>query len=211
MMGSDNHIKLGGGSAATDVGIARNSAGQLWVTDGQIASNKGSLASGPHVAMAINATDVPLTGRGTTSQSGNLQTWQSSTSTVLSYVDPNGYMFPRTFTWVIPGPAVVGTAIAPPFQATQACRIMACYATCGTAPTGASLIFDILQNGTSIWSGGTSNRVAIAASATTGTSSTFTATNFAATDVLTFSVIQVGSTVAGSNITVQLSVLMRNN
>lgn len=77
------------------------------------------------------------------------------------------------------------------------------YLEVGTAPTGASLIVDVKKNGTTIWST-TGNRAAIAASATSGSSTTFNTTTMANGDRLTFDVVQVGSTIAGSDLTLQV-------
>lgn len=77
------------------------------------------------------------------------------------------------------------------------------YAEVGTAPTGASLICDVKKNGTTIWST-TANRVTVAISATSGSSTTFNTTTLANGDRLTFDVVQVGSTVAGADLTLQV-------
>lgn len=69
-------------------------------------------------------------------------------------------------------------------------------ASCGTAPTGAALIFDVEKNGTTIYT----TKPQIAAGATTltaGTLKTDGTEDFAAGDVLTFLVTQVGSTIPG--------------
>jgi hypothetical protein len=69
-------------------------------------------------------------------------------------------------------------------------------ASCGTAPTGADLIFDIEKNGTTIYT----TKPQIAAGATTltaGTLKTDGTEDFAAGDVLTFGVTQIGSTIPG--------------
>jgi len=69
-------------------------------------------------------------------------------------------------------------------------------ASCGTAPTGADLIFDIEKNGTTIYT----TKPEIAAGATTltaGTLKTDGTEDFAAGDVLTFAVTQIGSTIPG--------------
>lgn len=69
-------------------------------------------------------------------------------------------------------------------------------ASCGTAPTGAALIFDVEKNGTTIYT----TKPQIAAGATTltaGTLKTDGTEGFAAGDVLTFLVTQVGSTIPG--------------
>lgn len=72
----------------------------------------------------------------------------------------------------------------------------------GTAPTGAALIIDVKKNGTTIFP--TTAKPQVAAAANTGTAVPDT-TSFANGDYLTVDVTQIGSTVAGSNITVTIT------
>lgn len=85
----------------------------------------------------------------------------------------------------------------------RACTINSVRASVGTAPTGAALIVDVQKNGTTIWPTNTSNRPTIAISAFTATGTPDT-TALALNDYLTVSVTQIGSTIAGSNLTVQV-------
>lgn len=73
----------------------------------------------------------------------------------------------------------------------------------GTAPTGSALIVDVKKNGTTVFP--TTAKPQVAATANTGTAVPDT-TAFANGDYLTVDVTQVGSTVAGSNLTVLVSV-----
>lgn len=77
-------------------------------------------------------------------------------------------------------------------------------ASVGTAPTGASLIVDVLKNGTSIYSGTPANRPTIAAGSYTALGGTPTTTTFVSGDYITVSVVQIGSGVAGSDLTVSI-------
>lgn len=72
-------------------------------------------------------------------------------------------------------------------------------ASVGTAPTGANLIVTVYKNGTSI---GTTS---ITAGSFTGTSTP--GTSVASGDYVTVSITQVGSTVAGTDLTVSLTVV----
>lgn len=74
-------------------------------------------------------------------------------------------------------------------------------ASVGTAPTGASLICDINKNGTTIYTT-QSARPTIAVSTNTATANSPAVTTFVAGDYITVDVDQVGSTVAGSDLTV---------
>ncbi|MEU4534397.1 hypothetical protein AB0G15_05985 [Streptosporangium sp. NPDC023825] len=76
-------------------------------------------------------------------------------------------------------------------------------ASVGTAPTGASLIVDVHKNGTTIFTT-QSARPTIAVSTNTSKSTTMDVTTWADGDYLTVDVDQVGSTVAGANLTVQV-------
>ncbi len=74
-----------------------------------------------------------------------------------------------------------------------------------TAPTGAALIFDINNNGTSIWSVTQANRVTIADSANEATPVTsFDNPSLVADDNVTIDIDQIGSGTAGQDITVEL-------
>ncbi len=76
-------------------------------------------------------------------------------------------------------------------------------ASVGTAPTGASLIVDVNKNGTTIFTT-QSNRPEIAISGFTDLSGTIEVNSLASGEYLTVDVDQVGSTVAGSDLTVQI-------
>lgn len=78
------------------------------------------------------------------------------------------------------------------------------YLEVGTAPTGSALICDVNKNGTSIWNTTQANRAQVAAGASSGSSTTFDTTSIAQGDRLTFDVDQIGSTVAGADLTLQV-------
>jgi hypothetical protein len=78
-------------------------------------------------------------------------------------------------------------------------------ASVGTAPTGASIIVDVNKNGTTIF-GTQSARPTIAASGFTNKTTGHTVTTIADGDYFTVDVDQVGSSVAGANLTVQIEV-----
>jgi hypothetical protein len=81
--------------------------------------------------------------------------------------------------------------------------INAVTASVGTAPTGASILVDVTKNGTSIFTT-QGNRPTIAIGAFSGVSGVPELT-WAAGEYLTVDVDQIGSTVAGSDLTVQVS------
>lgn len=72
-----------------------------------------------------------------------------------------------------------------------------------TAPTGAALTVDINKNGTTIFTT-QSGRPSISAGSNSDTSSAPDVTAIAKNDIITFDIDQVGSTVPGSDLTVQV-------
>lgn len=76
----------------------------------------------------------------------------------------------------------------------------------GTAPTGANLILDIKKNGTTIYTTQANRPTIVAGANSGGPGATPDVTSLAAGDYLTVDVAQVGSTVAGSDLTVVIVV-----
>jgi|GEM_PF-2980581 hypothetical protein len=109
---------------------------------------------------------------------------------------------PRGFAFSVVGTLSTGTSQTPALIALQAMTISKVYANVKTAPTGASILVDINKNGTSIWATTQANRLTVAAAATTGTQTSFDTTALAEGDILTIDLDQVGSSVAGADITI---------
>ncbi len=87
-----------------------------------------------------------------------------------------------------------------------ACNFFSCNARVLTAPASQSILLDIHQNGTTIFTT-QGSRVAIAAAATSGSHVGFPDIfEFAAGDILTFDLDQVGSGTTGANMAVTLIV-----
>lgn len=86
-----------------------------------------------------------------------------------------------------------------PFR--RACTIVSVKAIVNTPPTGASLIVDVNKNGTTIFTT-QANRPTIAAGANNSSTTAPDVTSLAVDDYLTVDIDQVGSTVAGSDLTV---------
>ena len=74
----------------------------------------------------------------------------------------------------------------------------------GAAPTGSAVIVDVHKNGTTIFTN-QADRPSIAASATTGFTTTIDISSFADGDYFEVIVDQYGSTIPGSNLTVQIA------
>lgn len=107
-------------------------------------------------------------------------------------------------TFTVVGTLTTGTSLAPLLITPFALIIKKAFARVKTAPTGASLIVDVNKNGTSIWATNQANRLTVAAGAQSGTQTLFDTTSLAEGDYLSLDVDQVGSTVSGADLTVEL-------
>ena len=74
----------------------------------------------------------------------------------------------------------------------------------GTAPTDATLIVDVNSDGTSVWTGSAGNRIQIATTTFTDEGAAFVTETIADGSYLTADIDQVGSTVAGADLRVQV-------
>ena len=119
----------------------------------------------------------------------------------------DGTSFARdTFTYSISGPVATGAGSFRLYNDSGATlTIVSVRATVGTAPTGATLIVDVNKNGTTIFTT-QANRPTIAVSTNTIKRTNMDVTTVADGDYLTVDIDQVGSTVAGSNLVVSITV-----
>lgn len=102
---------------------------------------------------------------------------------------------------LIAGYARVGTNIAPPgLRVATACTLQSAYLRAGTAPTGSSLILLVERSGSTL-------ATLTLAAGSSSTSATGLSVALAAGDIVTFDVTQIGSTVAGADLAVQLVAL----
>lgn len=103
------------------------------------------------------------------------------------------------------GILIEDTNVVPPIIFPRACTIIKVSARVGTAPTGAALQIDLNKNGAnSIFD----SAFSIAAAASTQSTETFDASyeDLDADDYLTLDIDQVGSTVAGSDLSITIEV-----
>ena len=134
-------------------------------------------------------------------------------------VDDNGYcsVWAKEFLLAIGAPATTGNNKAPFLIAPFPGKIVAVYIAAKTAPTGADFICDInlatSAGGTltSIWNTNQANRIKLTAGNQEGAQTSFDTTAFGAQDVFTIDIDQIGSSVAGQDITVTLVGLVKNN
>jgi hypothetical protein len=108
-----------------------------------------------------------------------------------------------TLSFAVTGTLVVGTDKAPTLVAPCGLTITKVKLVVKTAPTGAAIVVDVNKNGTTIFTT-QANRPQIAIGATTGDSGTPDVTSLAEGDKLTIDIDQVGSTVAGADLTVEV-------
>lgn len=127
-----------------------------------------------------------------------------NTSTGHDHDGTDSKAIPKGFVWTIAGTLTTGTSVAPILIPTATQTISKAYVNVKTAPTGADLIIDINIGGTSVWNSTQANRVKVAADATSGTQTSFDTTSLSEGDVLTVDIDQIGSTIAGADLTITL-------
>lgn len=107
-----------------------------------------------------------------------------------------------TETWTLPSTLFVVTGQGR-YYFPAAAAITSVTASVGTAPTGASVICDVNKNGNSIFST-QANRPTISATGFVSSAAIPDVTAYAQGDYLTVDVDQVGSTIPGSDLSVQV-------
>ncbi len=109
-----------------------------------------------------------------------------------------------TFVFTVPGYLFTGTNLTLALISNGSWAISKVYAYVKTPPTGANLIIDIEKNGTSIWNVTPADRVTILAGQQSANQTSFDIDTLVEGDILTIDIDQVGSTVAGSDLTVEI-------
>lgn len=111
----------------------------------------------------------------------------------------------RTLVFSVAGNASAAANVAQRIHVNFPGRILKVIAYVKTAPVGASIIFDVNKNGNTIWTT-QANRVAIAAGGNDGEQTSFDSPKFVSGDVFTLDIDQVGSSTAGTQVTVEMEV-----
>lgn len=112
----------------------------------------------------------------------------------------------RTWAFSLPSTLTTTTGKARIYNDTgSTMTIRSVRASVGTAPTGAAILVDVNVDGTTIFSGGT-NRPQIAVSTNTNKTTGMSTTTIADGSYISVDVDQVGSTVAGADLVVQVEV-----
>ena len=107
------------------------------------------------------------------------------------------------FLFPYPGVLIVDTSVTPIILITRPMQIVKAYAVVKTGPIDADIIVDINKNGSTIWTT-QADRLKVLNGATEGTQTAFNVTTLDEGDKLTMDIDQVGSTVAGEDLTVVL-------
>lgn len=160
--------------------------------------------------IAGNSSTVPMRIKGRNSgQTGDLTQWTDVDNNELAWVDPQGRVrapnLGHTLALSVDGTVAVGAGSHRIYNDTGvALTIRSVRATVGTAPTGAALIVDVNRNGTTIFTTQSNRPTVTAGSNTSGKVTAVNTTTLNDGDYLTVDVDQVGSTVAGANLVVQV-------
>lgn len=109
----------------------------------------------------------------------------------------------KTLLWYVGGDLEVETNASARIDVPFSGTIIEATAQIKTAPTGASVIIDINKNGTTLWASG---KLTITATSTSGSKTTFDAVSVNEDDYFTLDIDQIGSTLPGSDLTVQLMI-----
>jgi hypothetical protein len=141
--------------------------------------------------------------------SGVVQTSLITTLSSVAYgptgaTGPQGATGPVYQLFTVPSTLNVGVGKAR-FYAPQSLTVSNVRVSVGTAPTGSSVIVDVLKNGSTIFTT-SGNRPTILAGTFLDSSSVpdVAQATLVTNDYLVISIVQVGSSVAGSDLTVQL-------
>lgn len=199
-LGQERVLTAGNAVTITDAGA--NSTVTVGVSTGTF-----SLASHTHSIGSVVGSGLLIYDSGVFKVTGTAIDFADNLTVVvtgsIAYVHgQSGSGGTRTFTFAVPGTLTVGS-IAVRLHAPQAGTISNVTATVGTAPTGASIIVDVNKNGTTIFTT-QGNRPTITAGNQDDLSSTPDVTSFVLNDVFTMDLDQVGSTIAGSDLIVQV-------
>lgn len=133
-----------------------------------------------------------------------------STSSGHNHDGSNSKLIPAFAVFTIAGTLTTSSDPSPWVPIRQSRTISEVYAAVKTAPTGTSIIIDIeysTDNGatwTSIWNTTPANRLTVAISARTGSQTSFDTTAISSGTLLRIATDQIGSTIAGANLTVTI-------
>lgn len=161
------------------------------------------------ICAASNSTGIRF--KGQPSQSVNVMEHTDTSNNAIAWMGPDGsWRAPNMDfgpAWSINGTVATGVGTKRWYNDTgQTLTIRSVRVTADTAPTGSAITIDVNKNGTTIFTT-QANRPTIAATGhTSGKVTNMDVTTLADGDYVTFDVDAVGSTIAGSNLTVHVVV-----
>ena len=181
------------------------------------------ITSSGTLGVTLSGTALPVAngGTGATSLGTSPQLLFNSSGAVASVPnssasDASGYIFPDEVVFSLPGPRVVQNDNTNWFIFPWAGKFSKAWVVAKTGPTGASFIIDLqlsTNNGSTfatLWGTNPGNKPTIAAAAVAGNTTSFDTTTFAAGNCLRIDIDQVGSTIAGSDLTLVLACFRQN-
>lgn len=192
---------LTAGQSRIDV-IVTSTTGVISVIAGTAATTGSQLA--PDYSSNLALAEVTIAYGTTTIVSTNIRNVANAQPTGIAY---KTYVDARTTRTVVFTQAYTLSAGSIPFQIRfpLAGTITGVYGYVSSAPTGASLICDVNVASTSIWNNG-ANRLTFTASSTTASQTTINNAAITAGQLVTVDIDQVGSIVAGDNLTININV-----
>lgn len=172
---------------------------------GSVELNQSQILVEP-VEVEINAAmqGPPGVGVPNGGSTGQVLTKASNADFATSWTTATKSYQTATFAVALGTPATTGTNKSNVLIVPANATVVKCWIYAKTAPTGSSLICDILDNGTSIWAATPANRITLPSGQNTASQTAFDTTTLVAGDILTCDIDQVGSTIAGQDITIQL-------
>jgi hypothetical protein len=169
-------------------------------------NNKGELRVSP-----ARSDSVGLVVGAQAGQTAHVMDQTTSGGVVLSWMEPNGaWRAPnlgRTYTFAKAGTLVAGVGTFAVYNDSGVpLTIRSVRATVNTAPTGAAVIVDVNLSGTTIFTTQASRPTIAAGTKTSGKVTSMNVTTIPDGGYLTVDVDQIGSTIAGADLLVQLDV-----
>ena len=169
-----------------------------------IQGNAAVTPNAPDYAGKLGLAEVTLTSSSTTITNSMIRNVANANPAGAAY---KAYVDARTIKTIVFTNAYAMIVGSSPFKIRfpMAGTITGVYGYVGTAPTGANAIIDINVDGTSIWNSG-ANRFTIMAGNTSANQTTINNPTITAGQVVTMDIDQIGSSVAGSDLTININV-----
>jgi hypothetical protein len=197
---SGNHATVGSYWEIIQANIDGAVIGPVSATDGHLALFDGASGKLIKDGGAPSGGDVVGPAGAT---SGHLATYDGATGKLIK----DGGAIPSTvrmLVFTVENLLTIGTGVVRIYNKSGAAiTISQVFIAVNTAPTGSTIIVDIDKNGTTIFTN-QANRPVINASAFTGFSTSIDVPALADGDYLTSDIDQIGSTIAGANLTVHV-------